>query len=72
MINFLEKMEVLAIFYKLLKEADIILKLKNGLMRPAKLTWDSQITSSSYKAPGSYFLSLYSSCSPFGTIDSLG
>lgn len=62
-------MEVLAIFYKLSKEADFISKLKNGLMWPAKLVWESQVAAN---ALGSYFLSLYSSCGPFGASDSPG
>ena len=48
-------MEVLAIFYKLSKETDFISKLKNGLIWPAKLVWESEVAAN---APGSYFLSL--------------
>lgn len=56
-------MEVLAIFYKLSKEADFISKLKNGQMWLAKLMRESQVAAN---ASERYFLSLYSSRSPFG------
>lgn len=41
LINFFEKMEILAIMYKLSRETDFISKLKNGVMWSDKLVFKS-------------------------------